>query len=347
MNSISNLPLISIIIPNYNGARYLDPCLHSLQSQSYANMEIVVVDNASDDRSAEIVLEAAPKAILLRNSRNLGFAGGANAGIRASHGDWVAILNNDTEAAKDWLTECVRAIQNHPDAAFLACRILEFFDRSRIFSAGDCFLRAGMGYRRGQEQHDREDFHQECEIFSTSGCAALYRRSVLEKIGYFDDRFFAYLEDVELGLRLQAAGNRGYYVPRAEVYHYGAATGGGEFSRLAVRLRTRNSVLLLLKSVPGKFLLRCLPMILIAQLSWFLRVAAHKRLASYMKGLGEALLLAPTMIQERARLRPYWRDSQSRLWQKILESESQARRDFNSAQAKPISLFLQWYFRLF
>jgi GT2 family glycosyltransferase len=347
MNSISNLPLISIVIPNYNGARYLDPCLRSLQSQSYTNIEIVVVDNASDDRSVEIVRQAAPKAILLRNSHNMGFAAGANAGIRASHGDWVAILNNDTEAAKDWLAEWVRAIQNHPDAAFLACKILEFFDRTRLFSAGDCFLRAGIGYRRGQEQHDREDFQQECEIFSTSGCAALYRKSVLEEIGYFDERFFAYLEDVELGLRLQAANHNGYYVPRAEVYHYGAATSGGEFSRLAVRLRTRNSVLLLLKSVPGKFLWRCLPMIFVAQLSWFLRVAAHKRLASSIRGLGEALSLAPAMIQERARLRPYWRNFHSRLWQKILESESLAGRDFNSASAKPISLFLKWYFRLF
>jgi GT2 family glycosyltransferase len=346
MNSISNLPLISIVIPNHNGARYIEPCLRSLQSQSYTNMEIVVVDNASDDRSAEIVLEAAPQAILLRNSHNAGFAGGVNAGIQASHGDWVAILNNDTEAAKDWLAECVRAIQNHPDAAFLACKILEFFDRNRLFSAGDCFLRAGIGYRRGQEQQDREDFQQECAIFSASGCAALYRKSVLKEMGYFDERFFAYLEDVELGLRLQAADHRGYYVPRAEVYHYGAATSGGEFSRLAVRLRTRNALLLLLKSVPFKFLLRCLPMIFMAQLSWFLRVAASKRLASYLKGLGEAILLAPAMIQERARLRPYWRNS-LRLWQKILESESLARRDFNSAKAKSISLFLRWYFRLF
>lgn len=310
-------------------------------------MEIVVVDNASVDQSAEIALEVAPQAILLRKYRNLGFAGGVNAGIQASHGDWVAILNNDTEAAKDWLAECVRAIQNHPDAAFLACRILEFFDRNRLYSAGDCFLRAGIGYRRGQEQQDCEDLQRECEIFSASGCAALYRRTVLEEVGYFDERFFAYLEDVDLGLRLQATGNRGYYVPRAKVYHYGAATSGGEFSRLAVRLRTRNSLLLLLKSVPGRFLLRCLPMICIAQLSWFLRAAVHKRLASYLKGLGEALRLAPAMIQAREQLRPHWRNSHSKLWQKILESESLARRDFTSAKTKRISLFLQWYFRLF
>jgi GT2 family glycosyltransferase len=347
MNSISNLPLISIVIPNHNGARYLENCLRSLLAQSYTNMEIVVVDNASIDQSARIALDVAPQAILLRQYRNLGFAGGANAGIRASHGDWVAILNNDTEAAKDWLAECVRGIQNHPDAAFLACRILEFFDRNRLYSAGDCFLRAGIGYRRGQEQQDCEEFQRECEIFSASGCAALYHRTVLEEVGDFDERFFAYLEDVDLGLRLQAAGHRGYYVPRAEVYHYGAATSGGEFSRLAVRLRTRNSLLLMLKSMPGRFLLRCLPMICISQLFWLLRAAVRKRLASYMRGLGEAFLLAPAMIQARKRLRPHWRASHSKLWQKILESESLARRDFTSPKTKPISLFLQWYFRLF
>jgi GT2 family glycosyltransferase len=347
MNSISNLPLVSIVIPNYNGARYLENCLRSLQIQSYTKMEIVVVDNASEDRSVEMVRAVAPEAILLRKDHNLGFARGAKWGLRASHGDWVAILNNDTEAAKDWLAECVHAIQNHPHAAFLASRIWEFLDRNRLYSAGDCYLRAGLGYRRGQEQQDHEDYQRECEIFSASGCAALYRRTVLEEMGCFDERFFAYLEDVELGLRLQAAGYHGYYLPRAEVYHYGAATSGGEFSPLAVRLRTRNSLLLLLKSVPGRFLLRCCPMILIAQLSWLLRAAVHKRLICYIQGIGGAILLAPAMIRERARLRPYWRNSHQRLWQKILQSESLARRDFASTKPKPISLFLQWYFRLF
>jgi GT2 family glycosyltransferase len=347
MNSISNLPLISIVIPNHNGARYLENCLRSLQSQTYTNMEIVVVDNASDDRSADVVLETAPQAILLRQNHNGGFAGGANAGIRASHGDWIAVLNNDTEVAGNWLAECVRAIQSHPDAAFFACRILEFYDRARLFSAGDCFLRAGIGYRRGQEQRDREDFRRECEIFSPSGCAALYRKSVLEETGYFDERFFAYLEDVELGLRLQAAGYGGYYAPRAEVYHYGGATSGGEFSPLAVRLRTRNAWLLLFKSVPGRFLWRCFPMIFMAQWAWFLRAAAHRRLGSCLRGLVEALRLAPAMLQERKRMRLYWRKSCTRLWNKILESESLARKDFISDKGEPISLFLHWYFRLF
>ncbi len=346
MNSTSNLPLISIVIPNHNGSRYLEACLKSLRSQTYERMEIVVVDNDSRDESVKIARTVAPEAIVLQENQNLGFAGGVNAGIRSSRGNWIAVLNNDTEAAPEWLSECVRAMENHPDASFLACRILSLDDRSRIYSAGDCFLRAGIGYRRGQEKPDHEDFRQECEIFSASGCAGLYRREVLDPDG-FDERFFAYLEDVDLGLRLQAKGCRGYYVPEARVYHHGAGTSGGEFSPLAVRLRTRNSLLLLLKSLPGMIFLRCMPMIILAQLSWFLRVIAHQQLSNYLKGVANTFSLAPAMIRERSKMRPYWRDSVKQLWRRILQSESLARKEFMSVPAGRVSLFLKWYFRLF
>jgi len=342
-----NLPLISIVIPNHNGSRFLEKCLRSLRTQSYPNMEIIVVDNASHDQSLEIAQSVAPGATLLRKDRNFGFAGAVNAGIRCSHGAWIAVLNNDTEVAPNWLAECARAIQDHPDASFFACRILDFSDRTKIYSAGDCYLRAGIGYRRGQEQKDRADFRREIAIFSASGCAALYRRQTLKDMGGFDEQFFAYLEDVDLGLRLQTAGCRGYYLPLAEVYHHGAATSGGEFSRLGVRLRTRNSLLLLFKSVPVRFLFRCSPMIILAQLTWVVRVVANRKLGSYLRGLGGALLLAPAMVRKRATLRASWRDSRQRFWQEILKSEALARNDFIGGQAEPTSTFLAWYFRLF
>ena len=347
MNSTSNLPLISIIIPNYNGSRYLENCLKSLRSQTYGRTEIVVVDNDSEDESITIARSVAPEATVLVQNQNLGFAGGVNAGIRFSRGDWIAVLNNDTEATPEWLSECVRAIQDHPDASFLACRILSLADRNRIYSAGDCFFRAGIGYRRGQEQKDHEEFRQECEIFSASGCAGLYRREVLNSAEGFDERFFAYLEDVDLGLRLQAKGCRGYYVPAAKIYHRGAGTSGGEFSPLAVRLRTRNSLLLLLKSLPGTIFLRCLPMIIFAQLSWLLRVIVHQQLMNYMKGLVNTFSLAPAMIKERPKMHPYWRSSGGQLWRRILQSESLVRKEIKSVPAERVSLFLKWYFRLF
>ncbi len=346
MNSTTNLPLISVIIPNQNGAAFLGDCLRSLQIQTAPNAEIIVVDNASRDQSVDIARAALPSAIVLRNERNLGFAGAVNTGIRSARAEWVAVLNNDTEVAPDWLAECTRAIRDHADAAFFACRILQFNDRKKIYSAGDCYLRAGIGYRRGQDLRDRENFRRECLIFSASGCAALYRKSILEKLGGFDDRFFAYLEDVDLGVRLQAAGCHGYYLPRAEVFHHGGGTSGGEFSRIAVRLRTRNSLLLLLKSTPGRFLVRCAPMIFLAQLSWLFRVITHWRLGSYIGGLLEACLLAPAMLRDRARMRPIWKSSMPRLWQEILISESVAGEDFVTGNDQR-SLFLKFYFRLF
>src|SRR5262249_21335435 len=142
-------------------------------------------------------------------------------------------------------------------------------------------------YRRGQGLDDGGGFDDEIEIFAASGCAAFYRRSVFLDHAGFEESFFAYLEDVDLALRLQAGGHRGYYVPRAVVYHRGGATSGGEFSPLAVRLRTRNAWLLLLSSVPSAVLFRSLPMIALSQLFWAARACAHGRLASYARGTVE------------------------------------------------------------
>jgi GT2 family glycosyltransferase len=346
MTSRSVQPRISVVIPNYNGAAFLESCLSSLLRQTYTPIEIVVVDNASVDASVEIILRVAPQAALLREERNLGFAGGTNAGVRAAHGEWIAVLNNDTEVAADWLAECVHAMERHPDAAYLACRILDFNQRDRIYSAGDCFLRAGIGYRRGQDLKDRQDYRQEAEIFAASGCAALYRKCVMDEVNGYDERFFAYLEDVDLALRLQAAGYRGWYIPRAEVYHLAGATSGGEFSRLAVRLRTRNSILLLIKSVPARIFWRCCARIAAVQLSWLARVISHGRVWSYLRGLAGVVPLLSAMLKERRRLRVLWRTSTESLWQAILRSEALARRDFVPPAPEGVSTFLKWYFRL-
>jgi GT2 family glycosyltransferase len=337
---------ISIVIPNYNGAAYLEACLRSLMRQTYPPAEILVVDNASQDQSVEIVHRVAPQAKILVQECNSGFAAAANRGIQAAGGEWIAVLNNDTEAEADWLAECAAAIERHPDASFLACRILDYKERDRIYSAGDCFLRAGIGYRRGQERLDCEEYRREIAVFSACGCAALYRKATLGEAGCYDEHFFAYLEDVELGLRLQAAGASGYYVPAAKVYHLGGATSGGEFTPLAVRLRTRNAILLLLRSVPGRVLRRCGPMILAGQVSWLGRVAVHARLLSYLQGLAGVIPLAPAMLRQRRGMRQLWKNSGERLWRQILESEDLARHDFLTPGLKT-SHFLAWYFRLF
>ncbi len=237
-------------------------------------------------------------------------------------------------------------MRRHPEAAFLAARILEHARPGILYSAGDCFLRAGMGYRRGQGRQDGAEYDAEVEIFAAGGCAALYRASALREAGGYDARFFAYLEDVDLGLRLQARGLSGYYVPDARLRHHGAATSGGEFSPLSVRLRTRNGLLLPIKSLPGRILARCLSRILAAQLVWLGRVLRRGRVLSYLAGLAQALLLGPAMLRSRRAQRPYWhREGTERLWRAILRSEAMAARDFRGPHPGKTSLFLRWYFR--
>jgi len=341
-----DVPLISIVIPNYNGAACLESCLQSLVGQAHAPMELLVVDNASRDQSVETIRRLAPQARILPQERNVGFAAAVNRGVRASRGEWIAVLNNDTEAAPGWLAEMASAIRRHPEASFLACRILDYNNHDRIYSCGDCFLRAGTGYRRGQERRDDEEYRREIPVFSACGCAALYRKTAFEAAGGFDEHFFAYMEDVDLGLRLQAAGLSGYYVPSAVVYHVGGATSGGEFAALAVRLRTRNSILLLLKSVPGRVLLRCAPMILSGQLFWLVRAAAHGRLFSCLRGLAGVLPLIPAMFERRRGMRRSWKAGRREFWRRILDSEDLARRDFLPGRQSS-SHYLNWYFRLF
>ncbi len=340
-------PFVSVVIPNYNGACHLETCLQSLLKQTYAPLEIVVVDNASSDDSGQIVMRTAPGATLLRMTRNLGFAGAVNEGIREARGEWIAVLNNDTETEPGWIAECMEAAARHPEASFLACKIFQFGNRDRIYGAGDCFLRAGIGYRRGQERQDCDEYCTEEETFSACGCAALYRRSALEERGGFDERFFAYLEDVELGLRFQFSEHRGWYVPRAIVYHHGGATSGGEFSPLAVRLRTRNALLLILKSLPNRIIGRCIIRIAFAQLFWLARVLAHGRLWSYLRGFLEVIPLLPAMLSARKTLMRVGRRPAEHLWEAILRSEAVARKDVMKFPSDRPSMFLNWYFRLF
>jgi len=338
------MPTIAVVIPNYNGGAHLEACLRSLAAQARPPQAILVVDNASSDNSLDRVRRVAPGAQIMPQSRNAGFAAAANLGARAAGADWVAIVNNDAELSPGWMDACLDAIRRYPQADFFACRILDFRDRNRLYGAGDCFLRAGIGYRRGEGLPAGPGFMEDAEVFSACGCAALYRRDIFLEAGGFDEGFFAYLEDVDLGLRLRAAGRRGMYVASAEVFHIGGATSGGEYSSLSVRLRTRNSWLLLAKGYPLRFWWRCAPMILMLQLSWLVRVLVRGKIMSYLAGTAGALALLPEMRRKRCRLTSAAAD---RLWREILRSEDMVRKERAARARGEGSTFLRWYFRLF
>jgi GT2 family glycosyltransferase len=341
------VPGFSVIIPNYNGAPILEACLGSLARQLHPPAEVLVIDNASQDNSLEVIRKVTPSVRVVAQSVNRGYAAAVNIGARTARSEWLAVLNNDTEVAPGWIRACLEAAERHPDASFFAPRVLDFQTRNRIDSAGDCLLRAGIGFRRGHGVPDGDPYGIELEVFAASGSAAVYRKSAFDAAGGFDERFFAYLEDVDLGLRLRAQGHRGYYVPAAIVYHRGGVTSGGEFSPLSVRLRTRNALLLLLKNYPPGWLVRCAPMVLAAQFFWLARVLAHNRFLSYLAGLVDLVAAAPYAMRQRRRSAQGVRAAGNALWQAVRDSESMARRDFCASAARRNSLFLRWYFRLF
>jgi GT2 family glycosyltransferase len=231
--------------------------------QTYTDFEIIVVDNGSTDDSVAFVKEQFPTVRLLCLEKNLGFAAGNNAGIRASKAPFVATLNNDTRVEPGWLAALVSAIQSRPQVGMCASKML-FYDRPQMInSAGICLDRAGIAWdRHGGRLTIRvsEADQEPTEIFGASAGAALYRRTMLDEVGLFDEDFFAYLEDVDLAWRARLAGWRCLYIPSAVVYHRHSAT-AIEGSPFKSRLLGRNKVWIILKNYPWPALLFFLPLI--------------------------------------------------------------------------------------
>ena len=232
------MPRVSVIIPNWNGLALLRPCLDSLATQTYRDCEIVVVDNASADDSVAVLRRDYASVRVLEQRSNLGYAGGCNAGIRATASEIVVLLNNDTEAEPDWLANLVAALDRHPEAGSAASRIMLYDRRDTLHSAGDLVRVDGTADSRGVWQPYGPPWDQEAWVFGGCGGAMAVRRQAIEEIGPFETRFFMYCEDVDLNWRAQRAGYRCIYAPDAVVYHHLSATGGGVLASFYVGRNT-------------------------------------------------------------------------------------------------------------
>lgn len=252
---------LSVIVLNWNGKHFLRECFDSLRSQTFKDFDIILVDNGSTDSSVEYVRQEFPEVRVIALNHNAGFAGGNNVGIRASTGEYVALLNNDTKAHPRWLEALKTALDAHPDVGFCASKIVLYDQPGVIDSAGDLFYTCGVGEKRGRSETDRGQFAQLQPVFGACAAAALYRRSMLEDVGLFDEDFFAYAEDVDLSFRAQLAGYQCLYVPEAVVYHHLQ----GSFGALpghSLCLSRRNAFDTVLKNMPAGLLWRRLPYIL-------------------------------------------------------------------------------------
>ncbi len=242
-------PQITVVIPNWNGAHHLVDCLDSLLQQTLTNFEVIVVDNGSTDNSLELLKDAYDWARLIALPDNRGFSAAVNAGIEASSSPYVVLLNNDTRARPDWLERLILAMESQPDAAFGACRMLRWDPPHDIDSAGDRFLLwSGAGANIGAGM-PADSHSQPAWIFGACAGAAIYRRSLFEDIGLFDEDFFLVFEDVDLDLRAQVAGHRCLYIPDAVVYHKrGASTDNA--SMVTISRTWRNAIWVAGKNLP-------------------------------------------------------------------------------------------------
>ena len=245
---------VSIITPNYNGFKYLEVYFKSLiQNKDYIS-DIVIVDNGSSDESVDyinkIINNDYPIEIkLIINSENKGFAEGVNQAIKASKSEYLFLLNNDIELESDAVKNLVQCMEIDDNTFSVSSKMVQYNNRNLIDDTGDSYTLLAYTKKLGNNQdiNTRSDY---CEVFSTCAGAGLYKKSLIEDIGYFDGEFFAYMEDVDLSYRAQIYGYKNYYCPNAIVYHIGSATSGSQYNEFKIRLAARNNVWLIYKNFP-------------------------------------------------------------------------------------------------
>ncbi len=288
---------VTVVIPNWNGRRWLPGCLESLARQEQPPARVIVVDNGSSDDSLAYLRETHPAVDVLPLATNTGFAGAANAGLRAARTPFVALINTDVELDPDWVGRMANALARDPAAASVACKMLDLADPTRVYDAGDILRRDGACEQRGRFRPDRPEFGYPSEIFGACAGAALYRREAVLALGGFDEHYFAYLEDVDLALRLRLAGWSCRYEP-AVARHAGEGSSGqlpgGHFL-----LVERNTLFLVAKAFPARWL----PQVLYRQLGWAWHAARARRLGWHLRGALAVLPMLPGALRARHRLR--------------------------------------------
>lgn len=299
---MSEQPLFSVVIPHWNGLQFLSTCYEALRRQTYPNVEIILADNASTDGSQEYTREHYPEVRIVQLDRNYGFTGACNAGFRAAQGAYVALLNNDTEADPRWIESLVSAFERHPDAGFLASKMLLFDKRDHFHTAGDFFGVNGWPGNRGAWQKDEGQFDREEYVFSACAGASVYRKTLLDQVGLLDDDFFFGMEDIDLAWRAQFVGWKCVYVPQAVVYHKVSATGGGVTSSY---YDGRNAFYVLIKDYPAPLFRKYWRRIIAkyAGTAWeAIRAWRGKAARARLRGMATGLLHIPKMLGRRRQI---------------------------------------------
>lgn len=310
---------VSVVIPNFNGIAFLDSVLASLEGQTLNNFEVILVDNGSTDGSCSFVTANYPWVHLIELSENFGFCGAVNAGIRAAKAPYVLLLNNDTEVKEDFVEEMLAAIRRHKNAFSCGARMVQYHDRDKLDDVGNYYCALGWSFARGRGK-DIHAYETEDRIFSACAGAAIYRKKILEKIGYFDEEHFAYLEDTDIGYRARIYGYENWYAPKAIVYHVGSGTSGSRYNQFKTRYSSRNNIYLIYKNMPLLQIILNLPFLVAGFLVKFLFFAVKGMGKEYAAGIknGFSISIKNKKVPFRMKHLPNYCKIQLELWINIV-----------------------------
>ena len=310
---------VSVVIPNFNGIAFLDSVLASLEGQTLSNFEVILVDNGSTDGSCSFVTANYPWVHLIELSENFGFCGAVNAGIRAAKAPYVLLLNNDTEVKEDFVEEMLTAIRRHKNAFSCGARMVQYHDRDRLDDVGNYYCALGWAFARGRGE-DIHAYETEDKIFSACAGAAIYRKKIIEKIGYFDEEHFAYLEDTDIGYRARIYGYENWYAPKAIVYHVGSGTSGSRYNQFKTRYSSRNNIYLIYKNMPLLQIILNLPFLAVGFLIKFLFFAVKGMGKEYAAGIknGFSISMKNKKVPFRIKHLPNYCKIQLELWINII-----------------------------
>lgn len=291
-------PAMSVCVIAYNSGPTLRTCLERLGAQTFRDFEAIVIDNASPDPGDAAIAAEFPWVRLIRNERNLGFTGAGNQGAREARGRWYVLLNPDAYARPDWLAALAAAAERHPQVrAFTSVQLAEDAP-GMLDGLGDVMSIFGIPYRGGYLNPDRGQA-REGEVFSPCGAAMMIDRALFLDLGGFDEAFFCYGEDVDLGYRLQLADQPTLLVSDAVIGHVGSASSGGRKSEFAVYHGTRNRFWVLFKNTPWPLLPLVVPLHLAALVLIYLKPDNRPHIRLILKAVRDAFAGAPAMFRAR------------------------------------------------
>lgn len=274
--------MISVVIPNYNGESIIKPCLDALVNQTLESIEVIIIDNASIDKSLEVIEPY--DFTVIKNNENVGFAKAVNQGIKVAKYDYVFLLNSDVVIEENALEVLLIEISKNQNIFSIQPKMMQYYNPNLIDDAGDIYTPFGWAFQLGHGL-SRKHYNKHRETFSSCAGAALYRKGIFERIGYFDERFFAYMEDVDIGFRARRFGFVNICTPKTSVLHIGSASFGKEMTSLRAHLSGQNNYLTIKNNMPLPILIWNFPLLIIGFSLKYIKFVRQGFGEEFLKGI--------------------------------------------------------------